>query len=118
MHTSLCMYNEPMRRTNLYLDPEKLRALKMLAANEDASVSDLVREAIDTMIDGRLNERAPADPRTTTMLDDVLRRVDGKRPPLSQDEIDRDVAEAVTEARSDRANRRRRSPSLPRGENG
>jgi hypothetical protein len=111
------MYNEPMRRTNLYLDPEKLRALKMLAANEDASVSDLVREAIDTMIDRRLSERAPADLRTTTTLDDVLRRVDEKRPPLSQDEIDRDVAEAVTEARSDRANRRRRS-SLPRGENG
>jgi cytochrome P450 len=97
-----------MRRTNLYLDPDKLRALKMLAANEDASVSDLVREAIDTLIDRRLHERAAADPRAaTTLLDDVLRRIDEKRPPLSQDEIDRDVAEAVSESRSDRTNRRR-----------
>jgi cytochrome P450 len=105
-----------MRRTNLYLDPDKLRALKMLAANEDASVSDLVREAIDTLIDRRLHERAAADPRTaTTLLDDVLRRIDDKRPPLSQDEIDRDVAEAVSESRSDRTNRRR-SASLQRGE--
>ncbi len=104
-----------MRRTNLYLDPDKLRALKMLAANEDASVSDLVREAIDTLIDRRLHERAAADPRAATLLDDVLRRIDEKRPPLSQDEIDRDVAEAVSESRSDRTNRRR-SASLQRGE--
>jgi hypothetical protein len=107
-----------MRRTNLYLDPDKLRALKMLAANEDASVSDLVREAIDTLIDRRLHGRAAADPRATaTLLDDELRRIDEKRPTLTQDEIDRDVAEAVTEVRSDRANRRLRSPLLPRGEN-
>jgi hypothetical protein len=100
-----------MRRTNLYLDPDKLRALKMLAASEDASVSDLVREAIDTLIDRRLNERA-ADPHATPTLDDVLRRVDAKRPPLTQDEIDRDIAEAITESRADRTNRRWRSPSL------
>jgi hypothetical protein len=117
VHTSLCMYNEPMRRTNLYLDPDKLRALKMLAAKEDASVSDLVREAIDAMIDRRLNGHAPADPRSASLLDDALRRVDAKRPPLTQDEIDRDVAGAVTEARADRSNRRR-SPSLPQGKNG
>ncbi len=109
------MYTEAMRRTNLYLDPDKLRALKMLAASEDASVSDLVREAIDTLIDRRLHVRA-ADPRATTTLDDVLRRVDAKRPQLTQDEIDHDIAEALTESRADRTTRRRRSPELrPKG---
>jgi uncharacterized caspase-like protein len=107
-----------MRRTNLYLDPDKLRALKMLAASEDASVSDLVREAIDTLIDGRLNQRPAANPRATTKIDDVLRRVDEKRPPFTQDEIDRDVAEAITESRSDRTTRGLRSTLLPRGDKG
>jgi hypothetical protein len=112
-----------MRRTNLYLDPEKLRALKMLAASEDASVSDLVREAIDTLIARRLAkgspENGPPALRTTTMLDDVLRRVDAKRAPdLTQDEIDHDVADAIGEARADRASRRRPSPSRPTIGNG
>ncbi len=92
----------------------------MLAASEDASVSDLVREAIDAIIARRLAKGAPENGSlalpTTTMLDDVLRRVDLKRPPdLTQDEIDRDVADAISEARSDRASRRRRSPSPPVG---
>jgi len=52
---TLCMLLFVMRRTNLYLDPDKLRALKMLAVNEEASVSDLVREAIDALIEKRLS---------------------------------------------------------------
>lgn len=105
-----------MRRTNLYLDPDKLRALKMLAATEDASVSDLVREAIDTLIDRRLQARTAAGPRAAPpLLDDVLRCIDDKRPPLTQADIDRDIADAVTESRSERTNRRRRSPALPGG---
>jgi hypothetical protein len=116
---------EPMRRTNLYLDPEKLRALKMIAASEDASVSDLVREAIDGMIAKRLAKvdttaksgsiaRLP-----TTLLDDVLQGIDAARSAeITQDEIERDVADAVREARTERTARRRRSASTPTVGNG
>lgn len=109
-----------MRRTNLYLDPEKLRALKMLAASEGASVSDLVREAIDGIIDKRL-ARTDGEVRNgstaqlaTTLLDDVLRRVDARRPSdISEDEIERDIANAVSEVRTERAARRRLSAPGP-----
>jgi hypothetical protein len=35
-----------MRCTNLYLEPEKLRSLKMLATNEDVAASNRARESI------------------------------------------------------------------------
>jgi hypothetical protein len=116
---------EAMRRTNLYLDPEKLRALKMIAASEDASVSDLVREAIDGMIAKRLSkidappENGSMAQLSTTLLDDALRGIDAKRPAdIPQDEIERDVADAVREARTERTARRRRSASTPAVGNG
>jgi len=98
-----------MRRTNIYLDPDKLRALKMAAANEDASVSDLVRTAIDKFLESRTTRDGCLAQRATTLLDDVLRRVDERRPAdIPQDEIERDVADAVAEARAERAARRSR----------
>ncbi len=114
------MYTFRMRRTNLYLDPEKLRALKMLAASEGASVSDLVREAIDGIIDkhlaktdGEVKNGSTAQ-FATNLLDDVLRRVDARRTSnISDDEIEHDVANAVSEVRAERAARRRRSAPEP-----
>jgi Arc/MetJ-type ribon-helix-helix transcriptional regulator len=98
-----------MRRTNIYLDPDTLRALKMVAANEDASVSDLVRTAIDKFLESRAAGDGSVAQLSTTLLDDVLRRVDERRPAdIPQDEIERDVADAVAEARAERAARRSR----------
>jgi len=37
-------------RTQIYLDEKQRRALKMLAASTDQSVSDLVRRAIDRLL--------------------------------------------------------------------
>ena len=109
-----------MRRTNFYVDPEKLRTLKMVAASEGGSVSDLVREAIDEIIDKRL--RARADSRTgtapglaATLLDDVMRRVDaGTRADVPEAELQRDVDEAINDVRAERRARRRRRSETPR----
>jgi len=37
-------------RTQIYLDEKQRRALKMLAASTDQSVSDLVRRAVDRLL--------------------------------------------------------------------
>ena len=52
-----------MKRHNLYLDEEKLRSLRVVAASENVTVSDLVREAIDRIIVDRLSgtERSPLE---------------------------------------------------------
>ncbi len=106
-----------MRRTNFYLDPEKLRALKMIAVSEDASVSDLVREAVDEIIKKRLAKTAESTPNgpirpLATTLSDVVRRLDARRPAnISADEIERDVADAVNEVRAERRAQRQRPAS-------
>ncbi len=44
-----------MKRTNFYVDDERLEALKHVAMTERISVSDLVREGIDRVIRERMN---------------------------------------------------------------
>jgi len=39
-----------MHRTNVYLDSEVVRSLKLLAAARGKSMSDLIREAVDDML--------------------------------------------------------------------
>ncbi len=39
-----------MRRTQIYLDEDHKRALKILATTRDANVSDLIREAIERLL--------------------------------------------------------------------
>lgn len=40
----------PMRRTQIYLDEDQKKALKALALDRDATVSDLVREAVARLL--------------------------------------------------------------------
>jgi Arc/MetJ-type ribon-helix-helix transcriptional regulator len=39
-----------MKRTQIYLDEDQKKALRMIAAEADSSVSEIVRKAIDTAI--------------------------------------------------------------------
>ena len=108
-----------MRRTNFYLDPDKLRALKVFAASESVSVSDLVREAIDQIINKRLAKAkaASGNGSNATLLDQVLQRIDAARPTdISDDEIERDIIDAADQVRVERAARRRSVTSGPTAE--
>jgi hypothetical protein len=75
-------------RSNFYLDTDRLSALKALAANEETSISDLVREGIDRVITERLNN--PRRDRTALRenLHEFLTRYAGSDPGLTEDEID------------------------------
>ncbi len=66
-----------MKRTNFYVDDERLAALKLVSTTERVSVSDLVREGIDRVI----RERMHGKPDRATLradLQEFLRRYAGK----------------------------------------
>jgi hypothetical protein len=86
-----------MKRTNFYVDDERLEALKHVATTESVSVSDLVREGIDRVI----RERMHGKPDRATLRADLreyLRRYAGKGPYRAQEEIE-DLVTAVMDER-------------------
>jgi len=44
------VYNGGMERTQIYLNPDQKRKLRLIAADEGTNVSDLIRSAIDRLI--------------------------------------------------------------------
>ena len=90
-----------MQRTNIYLDEEQIRALKYLAVEEDKSLADLVREAVDRL----LAERGAARTDWPARLDALLQRMRQRLPQeVGPAEVERDITRASDEAR--RARRR------------
>jgi hypothetical protein len=85
-----------MRRTNIYLDEDRLRTLKHLAAEEGRSVADIVRGAIDSY----LAERVLDDETWRRRMEALVERVQGRIPPhIPPDEIDADITAAREEVR-------------------
>jgi len=85
-----------MKRTNFYVDDERLTALKHVAATEKSSVSDLVREGIDRVIRERMRGR-PDRARLRDDLQAFLRKYTGKGPKSTESEIEDLVTEAMNE---------------------
>ncbi|HLH72642.1 MAG TPA: CopG family transcriptional regulator [Chloroflexota bacterium] len=85
-----------MYRTNIYLDPEQVRALKHLAAEENCSLAELIRRAIDQYIANRAGDDATWHER----LDAFLARVrEGLPRDVSPEEIEADITAAREEVR-------------------
>lgn len=85
-----------MRRTNIYLDDQKLVLLKMLAAEEGKSVAELVRTAVDQLIDARLVSQGD----WANRLDSLVTRVRDRIPAtIRPEEIEDDITAARAEAR-------------------
>jgi predicted transcriptional regulator len=97
-----------MRRTNIYLDEEQLRALKALGETRGEPVSGLVREALDDYLRAH-GVRVIADDEWERRFDALFNRRDrvAKERAYKDDEIERDVSDAVREVRKARAARRR-----------
>jgi len=92
-----------VRRTNIYLDDEQLRALKHLAAEEQASVADLVRKAIDAYLAPRFSNGKDWSRR----FDDLVERIQQRVPAgVTPREIEADITAARTEVREARQARR------------
>lgn len=92
-----------MQRTNIYLDDDQLRLLKHLAAEDDTSVADLVRRALDLYLAGRLVETSGWQER----WDQLLIRIRSRLPKgVSPEGIEEDIRIARAEARRERHARR------------
>jgi hypothetical protein len=94
-----------MRRTNIYLDEQRLRTLKHMAAEENRSVADIVRSAIDAY----LVERRIDDPSWRERMTQLVERIQSRIPPdITPDEIEADITAAREEVRRERHAARRR----------
>jgi hypothetical protein len=96
-----------MKRTNIYLDDEQLESLQGLSERRGEPVASLVREAIDQWLAGQGVRRIPEDEwerRFSALLQRRARIAEAMG--YSQEEVERDVMEAVREVRKARAARR------------
>ncbi|MBI4305369.1 MAG: ribbon-helix-helix protein, CopG family [Chloroflexi bacterium] len=99
-----------MRRTNIYLDEDQLRALKHVAAEERESVAALVRRAVDAFLADRFKDRADWGQR----LDALVRRIQSRLPAaVTSEEIGADITAARKEVRQ--AHRAVRETNRARG---
>ena len=88
-----------MQRTNIYLDEDHLRLLKHLAAEENRSVADFVRQAVDQFLRSRLENDVTWQSDMTALIERVRSRVS---PAIDPDEIERDIREARHDVRTRR----------------
>ena len=97
-----------MKRTNIYLDEEQLESLRGLSDRRGQPMAVLVREAVDDWLRRQGVRRLPEDERVRR-FEALLRRRDKiwHELDVSEDEVERDVAEAIREVRRARAARRR-----------
>ena len=96
-----------MQRTNIYLEAEQLELLRSLGDRRGEPVAALVREAIDAWLEAQGARRLPED-EWERRFDALLRRRDKiwRELDVSEEEVERDVAEAIREVRRARAARR------------
>jgi hypothetical protein len=96
-----------MRRTTIYLSEEQLRSLKTLGESRGVPVSGLIREALDEYL--RVQGVRVFHAQWQKRFDALLERRDriAKERGLKEEDVERDVGEAVREVRRARAARRR-----------
>jgi hypothetical protein len=70
-----------MNRHNFYVDEERMAMLRKLASVQDASVSELLREAIDALIAERMNNPRPSIEQRRATFDAFITRYAGAQTP-------------------------------------
>jgi hypothetical protein len=93
-----------MRRTNIYLNEDQLAGLRGVADSRGATVAALVREAVDEWLE-RNGVRSVDPDEWSRRFDALLTRREqvAEAGAWAQEDVDRDVAEAVAEVRRARA---------------
>lgn len=97
-----------MQRTNVYLDDTQLGLLRALSTMRGEPVAALVREAIDAWLEAQGAKKIPDDEwgrRFDELLERRQRIADELE--LTEEQVERDVFEAIREVREARAARRR-----------
>ena len=88
-----------LRRTNIYLAGDQLRALKLLAADSNRSVADHVREAVDEYLARRVADEAAWRNRFEEVITRIRSRLPGDVP---EEEIEAEITAARAEVRASR----------------
>jgi hypothetical protein len=93
-----------MQRTNIYLDERQLAGLRGVAESRGATVAALVREAVDEWLERNGVRSIDAD-EWSRRFDALMTRREraAESGGWTQEDVDRDVAEAVAEVRRARA---------------
>ncbi len=92
-----------LHRTDIRLEDEQLRALERLAAEEQRSVDELVRQAVD----GDLAQRGRDSDDWGRRFDALVARVQAHMPAdVTPEEIEADIGAARAELRAERSTRR------------
>jgi hypothetical protein len=97
-----------MQRTNIYLSKDQLEALRRVGERRGLPVAQLVREALDEWLE-RQGVRTVDEDEWQRRFATLLARRDkiASEHDFTEDEVVRDVMEAVREVRRARAARRR-----------
>jgi hypothetical protein len=97
-----------MQRTNVYLDERQLGLLRLLGRARGEPVAALIREAVDDWL-GTQGVREVPDDEWKRRFDDLMerRRRVWLELGITEQEAERDIAEALREVREARAARRR-----------
>ena len=85
------VYTRPVRRTQIYLDEDQKRALRLLAADRDMNVSDLIRKAVDRLLRDEIDLRGWGG-----RFDALQKRITSK---LQREPKDEEVSNAFKRAR-------------------
>lgn len=85
-----------MQRTNIYLDENQVKVLKLLAVEENSSVAELVRQAVGQYLSARLEQQGTWEDRWDTLIRDVRSHLPAN---VSSEEIELDSKAARVEAR-------------------
>ena len=87
-----------MRRTNIYLDEDQLRALKHLAVEEQQSRAVLVLQALDEFLARRFAGRADWGERLDALVQRIRRRIPAD---VTPEQIEADITAARDEVRQE-----------------
>jgi hypothetical protein len=90
-----------MQRTTIYLDDRQLELLRSLSESRGETVAALVREAVDTWLRAEAAHRIPRD-EWESRFEALLRRRDriAKDQSFTEEEVERDVMEAIRGVRT------------------
>jgi hypothetical protein len=94
-----------MKRTNFFIDHDRLEALKLVAARENSNVSDLIRQAIDVILSDRIDNPRSAQIDVSTKIRGFLEKYSSQES-AGEDEID-DLIDRVSSHRAARRSRGR-----------
>jgi hypothetical protein len=97
-----------MRRTNIYLSEDQLNRLRLVGSQRGVSVAALIRDAVEDWLQRNGVRAVPRD-EWERRFDELMQRRDriAKEHNWDEEQVERDVMEAVREVRRARAARRR-----------